>query len=556
MPSKKQTYVKQIHTDTNSGLFLADYASISISASIFSLKGLLENQKKSELNTRLQEEFAINKRQASSIITFIEGEIKSASESNSRHIKTLEAKIKSLKSSVDTLEKKVKKHLEYLQAVVKYNSTKNQGKKAKLSSKYKPQFDEASSRAFGRESGTYYQSAKNKLHHQKRKLHKYRCQLKHLKSKLLHVNLGNKETIYFVGSKDETNGNQVCQLILGLEKYSLDILKIRVPYALEANYGQYVEIPINLNGYGDKEIRQAWACGQAITYRIIQRKYGVWEAHITVDVYKSITSESVMLGCIGVDLNIDSVAWCKVNADGNPKRFGDIKFNLHSLSTNQTEAVIASVITELTTLSLAFKCPIVIEELDFDAKKAQLNNGAQHKRYNRMISGFAYRRFYELLSSRCFKLGIKLITVNPAYSSLIGMTKFMSLYGMNSGTAAGLVLARRAMNYSEAIPARTAYEGREPKKHVWSHWNSVSKRVKGSARHSFFQPRPTASSSLRNGITENGVLESGNSVALLCNHPGGLSVPNEQTFASSNFGRLECHLETDEGNRTTNRDCA
>ncbi|BAZ14072.1 hypothetical protein NIES4071_59120 [Calothrix sp. NIES-4071] len=530
----KQTYVKQIHTDTNSGLFLADYAAISTYASIFSLKGLLENQKLAELNRTLQDRFAINKRQASSIITFIEGEIKSARMSHARHIKILESKVKTLKSSVDVLEKKVKKHLEYLQAVVKYNQTAKQGKKAKIPSKYKPQFDQASSRAFGRDTGTYYQSAKNKLHHQKRKLHQMMCQLKHLKSKQLHVNLGNKETIYFVGSKDESNGNQVCQLIIGLEKDSLDILKIRVPYALEANYGEYVEIPINLNGYGDKEIKQAWASGQSITYRIIQRKYGVWFAQITVDVHKPITSETVMLGCIGVDLNVNSVAWCKVNADGNPKRFGDIKFNLHSLSHHKTEAVIADVITELTTLALAFKCPIVIEELDFDAKKSQLNSGTKHKRYNRMISGFAYRRFYELLFSRCFKLGIKLITVNPAYSSLIGMTKFMSLYGMNSGTAAALVLARRAMNYSEGVPARTAYEGKEPTKHVWSQWNKISKRVKGSARHSFFQPRPTASSSLRNGTTENSFLEFGSSVANGCNNSGGLNYPNEQTFASHN----------------------
>ncbi len=37
-----------------------------------------------------------------------------------------------------------------------------------------------------------------------------------------------------------------------------------------------------------------------------------------------------------------------------------------------------------------------------------------------MLSGFAYNKFYQLLSSRCFKLGIKLISVNPAFSSLIG----------------------------------------------------------------------------------------------------------------------------------------
>ena len=53
MPSRKQTYVKQLHIDTHTGLFLADYAAISQSAAVFSLKGLLENQKISQLNTTL-----------------------------------------------------------------------------------------------------------------------------------------------------------------------------------------------------------------------------------------------------------------------------------------------------------------------------------------------------------------------------------------------------------------------------------------------------------------------------------------------------------------------
>jgi hypothetical protein len=146
MPSKKQTYVKQIHRDTDSGLFLADYATISMSASIFSLKGLLENQKLAELNTTLQKRFLINKRQASSIITFIDGEIKSAQESQARHIKILSGKIKTLKSSVDAQEKKVLKHIEYFQAVARYDLAVKQGKKAKIPSKYKPQFDEACSK--------------------------------------------------------------------------------------------------------------------------------------------------------------------------------------------------------------------------------------------------------------------------------------------------------------------------------------------------------------------------------------------------------------------------
>lgn len=529
MPSRHQTYVKQLHPDTSAGLFLADYAAIASVASVVALKGLLLHQNKSKLNTAIQDEFGINKRHAAGIIAFVEGELKSAEECLSRHVTTLEAKIKSLKNDISSLKKKIAAHKSYLKAVAEVNRQLKSGRKAKLAKKYKPQFNAACSIKFGRKAGTQYQSAKHKLHQLQRKLATLEAKLKGVKLSQLHVKLGNREVISFVGSKDEANGNQVCQLLL----ISDDLIQVRVPAALEQRYGSYIRIPINLVGVGSTQIRQAWAEGKAITFRIRQRKYGVWEAHITVDIYRPITSSSVRLGCLGVDLNADSIAWCKVNANGNPTRFSQIAIELYSKSSGQTEALLADAVTKLTSLALAFSCPIVIEQLDFAAKKAQLKSGVRHKRYNRMLSGFAYRRFYELLSSRCFKLGIKLIAVKPEYSSLIGLVKFQSMYGMNSGTAAALVLARRAMNYSEGVPARTAFADTESQKHVWSHWNAISKRVKGTARHSFFQPKLTVSSSLRNGTRGNPVLESGNSVVQLTLWDLGLSVPSESGVCKS-----------------------
>ncbi len=48
---------------------------------------------------------------------------------------------------------------------------------------------------------------------------------------------------------------------------------------------------------------------------------------------------------------------------------------------------------------------------------------------------------------------IELIGLNPAYSSLIGISKFMSMYGLDSSMASGLVLARRALRLSERLPS-------------------------------------------------------------------------------------------------------
>ena len=118
----------------------------------------------------------------------------------------------------------------------------------------------------------------------------------------------------------------------------------------------------------------------------------------------------------------------------------------------------------------------------------------QGVRYSRMLSNFAYGKFYQLLERRCNRYGIELITKNPAYSSLIGLSKYMSMYGLSSDTAAALVLARRGLYLSERLPANYAslVQG-DTNKHVWSFWSFLSKKLKGRLRHSFFSNNVTNS---------------------------------------------------------------
>ena len=113
-------------------------------------------------------------------------------------------------------------------------------------------------------------------------------------------------------------------------------------------------------------------------------------------------------------------------------------------------------------------------------------------RYSRMLSNFAYSKFDQMLLSRCDRFGIQLIHRNPAYSSIIGMIKFMSMYGLSSDTAAALVLARRGLRMSERIPSRNAQELQvDSSRHVWSHWNAIKKGMPWS-RHSLFTSRSSS----------------------------------------------------------------
>lgn len=123
------------------------------------------------------------------------------------------------------------------------------------------------------------------------------------------------------------------------------------------------------------------------------------------------------------------------------------------------------------------------------SKKNRLRENG--KLYAKMLSSFAYSKFADLVQSKAQLKAIQVISVNPAYSSLIGMVKYMSLYGLNSGTAASLVLARRSFRFSERLPrlCNALFAPVDVNKHVWSYWARISKLVKGCRRHSFFGMR-------------------------------------------------------------------
>ena len=530
-PPESRTYVT---TTTNRWVvaFLSDMAVTNRDAKLTCLKLVLKGElSKSQINTSLQQEYRINKRQANSIIAYVEGAVKSAKECRSNHLELLQGKLKHVTDVIKHLEKKIAAHRKYLQTVEQVN----RAEKKRVPKSIKPHYPDACPIRCAHHL-THYEFAQFKLHQKKRYAHKLRSQIEQIKKSNLHVTLGNQYTVEMVGSKDESYGNQICQLdLLGKE------LHIRTPYCLEQCYGKYVTFPIRLPRYGQDQLATAWFNQCAITYRFIQKSLWEWEIHITVDVLPApIQSAPAPWGTLGVDLNPGQIGWAKIDKDGNLEAQGLIRTNIQSQPKGRTEAILVDAVTDLTQLALKHKCPIVVEKLNFSDKKKRLRE--LPARHNRMLSNFAYSKFLQLLKARCFKLGIQVIEINPAYSSLIGLVKFMSMYGMNSATAAALVLARRAMWLSERPPARTAYQGKEPRKHVWSDWRLTAKRVKGSARHSFYQPKLTVSSRLR--PVRNSLPSSGSS-AVAIQLSLELGVVSENLTGSRRTARRRNHASLD-----------
>ena len=116
----------------------------------------------------------------------------------------------------------------------------------------------------------------------------------------------------------------------------------------------------------------------------------------------------------------------------------------------------------------------VCQSLDFLTKKTQLRD--RGRKYTRMLFGWAYSRFYQLLESILSNRGISLFTRNRTYTSLIGLVKYARMYGLSSDIAVAIAIARRGMNLSERLPRSvSAYLGVNARKHVWSGLNQLHK---------------------------------------------------------------------------------
>ncbi len=298
-----------------------------------------------------------------------------------------------------------------------------------------------------------------------------------------------------VGAKTYASGNQLCRLTSDGE------LNITVPPCLLKQFGSHVKCNGIQFKYGQTFIDIALTptihkrgnnyrngTEKAVTHRFIKRE-DKWYLHTTVELPDIQRISHRKNGAIGIDLNVKNMAWAYCDSEGNLSRPGQINLDLENKSSGQTTNILSKAIGQIIDIAVEKECPIVIERLDFSSKKSRQREHG--KRYAKMLSQFAYSKFSDLVHSKARLSAIQVVEINPAYSSLIGMIKFMGLYGLNSGTAAALVLARRRFRFSERLPRclNALLQPVDCNKHVWHYWATTSKLLKGCCRHSFFNVR-------------------------------------------------------------------
>ena len=303
---------------------------------------------------------------------------------------------------------------------------------------------------------------------------------------------------FLIGSKDETTGNQSCQLIKTGNTFTLFI---RLPNIFDKKCLKIENLCFN---YGQDEILSALEenelqrkmrlaknpyehLGKAINYRFKKDKKG-WRVFVTVEKTSPSLISKRSTGAIGLDINANHIALAEMDRFGNLVDKKVFPCCTYGKNQNQSKAIIGDMAKLIITAAVKKQKPIVLEKLDFAKKKQSLRE--EGSKYSRMLSSFSYSQIISFIKSKAFREGIEVYDVNPVFTSIIGKIKFMSRYGLSAHAAAALVIARRLNSYSERLSScleiidnknsKSAFflPVRNRKKHVWSLYRELSKKLK------------------------------------------------------------------------------
>ncbi|MDJ0692494.1 MAG: hypothetical protein QNJ41_28900, partial [Xenococcaceae cyanobacterium MO_188.B32] len=183
-----------------------------------------------------------------------------------------------------------------------------------------------------------------------------------------------------VGAKTYSSGNQLCRLTSDGE------LKITVPPCLlkqfsspvasegiKFRYGQtFIDIALTPTRH---KRGNSYRNGteKAVTHRFVKRE-DKWYLHTTVELPNIPWITHRKNGAIGIDLNVNNIAWAYCDSEGNLKQQGQVSIDLDTKSSGQTTHILSQAIGQIIDIAVDMRCPIVIEKLDFRSKKNMPNN--------------------------------------------------------------------------------------------------------------------------------------------------------------------------------------
>lgn len=443
MLKKKFTIVTQLHTSLNKDLI--DYIDLTLpsySKAVRESFHTIKNSKsfnKSSYNSLLQQKYDITQRTANSIISDAQGRLNALIEFKRYEQKQLKLKISNLeKNIIPKLVQKREINSNLLNCGGKVSVIKQRNLRLKIVSK------------------------KNKLNCLKQKLSNITYQIENKKLKLC---FGTKDLLKrnyqkfkerrdsqlsFVGCKSEPGCNQQLQLIFNPKNNQFKI-KLRKDFGFKKSKGKdkIVEGQVYFRNHKNKIVSILKNKNSPLTYKIIKNNnrfylYCTFEIQLEKEDYLTRSS----YGTIGLDFNKGFITLSETNNYGDLIDMDIFRYRFRSGKKTKTD--LQKIANEVIQLSREKGKDLCIENLNFKKTKSKTDSKIG-KQYNQMIHSLAYSQFINLMENSAFKNSVRIIKVNPAWTSWLAKKLYCPTMKLNIHIGAAYVIARRGQGYKESL---------------------------------------------------------------------------------------------------------
>jgi len=438
---KKFTIVTQLHKSLNKDLI--DYVDLTLpfySKAVRESFHTIKNSKsfnKSHYNSYLQQKYDITQRTANSIISDAQGRLNALIELKRYEQKQLKLKISNLeKNIIPKLVQKRDNNSNLLNCGENVSLIKQRNLRLKIVSK------------------------KNKLNCLKQKLSNITYQIENKKLKLC---FGTKDLLKrnyqkfkqkrdsqlsFVGCKSEPGCNQQLQLIFNPKNNQFKI-KLRKDFGFKKSKGKdkIVEGQVYFRSHKNKIVSILKNKNSPLTYKIIKNNnrfylYCTFEIQLEKEDYLTRSN----YGTIGLDFNKGFITLSETN------NYGDLIdvdiFRYRFRSGKKTKTDLQKIANEVIQLSREKGKDLCIENLNFKKTKSKTDSKIG-KQYNQMIHSLAYSQFITLMENSAFKNSVRIIKVNPAWTSWLAKKLYCPNMKLNIHIGAAYVIARRGQGYKD-----------------------------------------------------------------------------------------------------------
>jgi IS605 OrfB family transposase len=257
------------------------------------------------------------------------------------------------------------------------------------------------------------------------------------------------------GSGDETFGNLTIRVTADGE------VSLRLPKPLEhlanAKFGRHVLSGKAKFSHRADEWLTRISADQSVSYAITRRpgRAGVYLTASWGLAPEAEPDGEVRAGgpVLGVDLNDGHLALRRLDLHGNPVgRPVRIDFQIAGSSARRDAQVRHAVTRLIHHARSRGVSRIAVEDLDFvDARtvgRETMGRGARGKRFRRTVAGIPTAVFRDRLAAMTSRHGIRLLAVNPAYTSAWGDQHWRKPYpNVTRHEAAATVIGRRAQGH-------------------------------------------------------------------------------------------------------------